>query len=67
MFGFGKNRRTHRPKEADMENDQRAEQENDGRSDVPASIIECEKLVKDFFGNSFDIVVQAFNTQKKWP
>ncbi|MEZ4357090.1 MAG: spore germination protein [Eubacteriales bacterium] len=42
------------------------ESKNDERKQpIPLRISVCEKLVKDIFGNSSDIVIQSFNTVKE--
>lgn len=61
MFGFKKKHRMSRQEESNKKND--AGSETQGA--VPSSILQCEDLVKGIFKNSFDIVIQPFETQRK--
>ncbi len=62
MFRFGKKHRTGNSKNTGAEE---TGNEKPADNTIPSSISQCEKLVRNIFGSSSDIVIQAFETQKE--
>ena len=65
MFGLFKKRKTNGQKWAGTTSGESAGPQSTAQDAVPPSILQCEKRVRDLLGNSFDIVVEAFDTFKK--
>lgn len=65
MFGFLKNRKTIDQKQSDKKSDKSTKQESFTQGTAPSSILQREKMVRNLLGNSCDIIVQVFDTQKE--
>jgi spore germination protein KA len=67
VFGFRMKHKTNKHKKSDKRDDRDDKGKKTGfdvDDAIPSSLLQCEKLVKSLLGNSSDIVIQAFGTQK---
>ncbi len=65
VFGFLKKHRKNSQGKHNKKNDKNNTNENVAQDTIPSSISQCEKLVQSIFGNSSDIIIQTFDTQKE--